>query len=70
MKLLQVILCAGLLARSHVIVSEHFLEVIPRSDGIIPQAEEPVVRRLVKHDGMIVCFDIFISAYGSHGDLV
>ena len=51
MKLLQVILGAGLLAHSHVIVGEDFLEVIPRLDGILPQAEEPVVRRLVKHDG-------------------
>ena len=30
---------------------EDFLEVIPRSDGIFPQAEESVVRRLVKHVG-------------------
>ena len=35
MKLLQVILGIGLLARSHIIVSEDFLEVIPRSDGIL-----------------------------------
>ena len=50
MKLLQVILGAGLLTRSHVIVGEDFLEVIPRSDGILPQVEELVVHRLVKHD--------------------
>ena len=70
MKLLQVILGAGLLARSHVIVGEEFLEVIPRSDGILPQAAEPVVHKLVKHDRKIVCHDIFVSAYGSHADLV
>ena len=70
MKLLQVILGAGLLARSHVIVGEDFLEVIPRSDGILPQPEESVVRRLVEHDGKIVCHYVFISACGSHGDLV
>ena len=49
-KLLQVILGAGLLACSHVIVGEDFLKVIPRSDGILSQAKEPVVHRLVKHD--------------------
>ena len=70
MKLLQIILDAGLLACSHIIVGEDFLEVIPRSDGILPQAEEPVVHKLVKHDRKIVCHDIFISAYGSHGDLI
>ena len=36
MKLLQVILGVGLLVRSHVIIGEDFLEVIPRSDGILP----------------------------------
>ena len=51
MKLFQVILGAELLACSHVVVGEDFLEVIPRSDGIFPQAEESVVRRLVKHVG-------------------
>ena len=35
MKLFQVILGVRLLARGHVIVSEDFLEVIPRSDGIL-----------------------------------
>ena len=35
MKLLQVILGIGLLARSHIIVGEDFLEVIPRSDKIL-----------------------------------
>ena len=39
MKLLQVILGAGLLARSHVVVGEDFLEVVPRSDGVLLQAE-------------------------------
>ena len=51
MKLLQVMLGARLLAHSHIIVSEDFLKVIPRSDGILLQAEETVVHRLVKHDG-------------------
>ena len=36
MKLFKVILGAGLLICSHVVVSEHFLEVVPRSDGVLP----------------------------------
>ena len=36
MKLLWVILGAGMLAHSHVVVGEDFLEVIPRSDGVLP----------------------------------
>ena len=70
MKLLQVILGARLLACGCVIVGEDFLKVVPRSDGVPPQAEEPVICRLVKHDGKIVRHDILISAYGFHGYLV
>ena len=55
MKLLHVVLGARLLARGDVIVGEDFLEVVPRSDGVLPQAKELVVCRLVKHDGKIVC---------------
>ena len=36
MKLLQVILGARLLAHGHVIVGEYFLEVVPRSNGVLP----------------------------------
>ena len=70
MKLLQVILGARLLAHSHVIVGEDFLEVIPRSDGVLLLAEEPVICRLVKHDGKIVHHDIFVSAHVFHGVLI
>ena len=70
MKLLQVVLGAGLLACGHVIVGEDFLEVVPRSDGVIPQAEEPVVCRLIKHDGKIVCHDVFVFARNFHSNLV
>ena len=70
MKLLLVILGAGLLAHSHVIVDEDFLEVVPRSNGVLPQAEELVICRLVKHDRKIVRHDIFVSARGFHNDLV
>ena len=70
MKLLQVILGAGLLARGHVIVIEDFLEVIPRSDGVLLQAKEPIIYRLVKHDRKVVCHDILIFAHGFYGNLV
>jgi hypothetical protein len=51
MRLFQVILGAWLLAGGHVALSEDLLEVIPRSEEVLPQAKEPVVRRLVEHDG-------------------
>ena len=70
MKLLQVILGARLLAGSHVIISEDFLEVVPRPDGVLPQAKEPVICRLVKHDGKIVRHDVFVPTHGFDGNLV
>ena len=70
MKLFQVILGAGLLACSHVVVGEDFLEVIPRSDGVLLQAKESIICRLVNHDRKVVCLDVLISAHGSYGDLV
>ena len=70
MKLLQVVLGAGLLACSHVVLGEDLFEVIPRSDGVLPQARKPVVHRLVEHDRHVVCHDIFTSTCSSHGDLV
>ena len=70
MKLLQVTLGARLLAHGHVIVGEYFLEVVPRLDGVLPQAEELVVCRLVKHDRKIVCHDFFVSAHSFHSNLV
>ena len=70
MKLFQVILGAGLLACSHVAVSEDFLEVIPRLDGVLLQAKEPIICRLVKHDRKVVCLDVLASAHGFYGDLV
>ena len=70
MKLFQVILGAGLLAYSHVVVGKDFLEVIPRSDGVLLQAQEPTIYRLVKHDRKVVCHDVLVSAHGLYGDLV
>ena len=70
MKLFQVIFGVGLLARSHVVIGEDFLEVILRSDGVLLQAKEPIICRLVKHDRKVVCHDILISARSFYGDLV
>ena len=70
MKLFQVILGVGLFSCSHVVVGEDFLEVIPRSDGVLLQAKEPIIYRLVKHDRKVVCHDILIFAHGFYDDLV
>jgi len=70
MKLFQVILGAWLLTGGHVVLGEDLLEVVPRSDGVLPQAKEPVVCRLVNHDGQIICHHIFAFACGPHGDFV
>jgi hypothetical protein len=69
-KLLQVVLGAGLLARSHVILDEDLFEVIPRLDRVLLRAEKPVVHGLVEHDRQVVCHDVFTFARNSHGDLV
>ena len=70
MKLFHVILGAWLLVGGHVVLSEDLLEVVLRSDGVLPQAKEPIVHRLVEHDGQIICHHIIASAYGSHGNLI
>ena len=70
MKLFQVILGARLLACSHVVVSEDFLKVVPRSDGVLLQAKESIICRLVNHDRKVVCHDILVFACDFYGDLV
>ena len=70
MKLFQVILGDGLLACSHVVVGEDFLEVIPRLDGVLLQANELIIFRQVMHDRKVVCHDVLVSAYGFYSDLV
>ena len=61
MNLFKVILSAGLLRCNHVFVSEHFLEVIPRLDGVLLQAKEPIICILVKHDRKVVCHGILVD---------
>ena len=70
MKLFQVILGDGLLACSHVVVGEDFLEVILRSDGVLLQAKEPIICRLVKHDRKVVCHDVLVFPCGFYHDLI
>ena len=70
MKLFQVILGARLFACSHVVVDEDFLVVVPRLDGVLLQAKELIICRLVKHDRKVVCHDILVSTRGFYGDLV
>ena len=70
MKLFQVILGAERLACSHVVIGKDFLKVVPRLDGVLLQAKEPIICRLVKHDKKVVCHDILISAHGFYGDLI
>ena len=70
MKLFQVILGVKLLTCSHVVVGEDFLEVILRSDGVLLQAKEPIICRLVKHDRKVVCHDVLISAHDFYDALV
>ena len=70
MKLFEVIHGAGLLVCSHIVVGEDFLEVIPRSDGVLLQAKEPIICRLVKHDRKVVCYDVLVSARGFYDDLI
>ena len=70
MKLLQIVLGAWMLACGHVFCDESPIEVFPRSDGVRPEAEELVVRRLVEHDGQMVCHHIFTSTSGTHSDLI
>jgi hypothetical protein len=69
-KLLQVVLGARLLGHNLVILGEDLFEVVLRLDGVLPQAEKPVVCGLVEHDRQVVSHDVFTSAYSSHGNLV
>ena len=70
MKLFQVILGAGLLTCGHVVVGEDFLEVIPRLDGVLLQAKEPIICRLVKHDRKVVSHDVLVFACSFYGNLI
>ena len=53
--------------RSHVVVGEDLLQLLPGSNGIWGEACELVHRSWCEHDGKIVCHDTGISPSGTHG---
>ena len=70
MEFLQIILCARLLTRCHVILDKNSLKIILRFDGVLPQAHKPIVGYLVEHDRQIICHYVVVSSGGTYGDLV
>jgi hypothetical protein len=67
---LQIILVAGLLISGHVIVNESPTELSPGVDGAFPQAEKPLVHRLVDDHRQIIDHHIFIAMCCSDNDFV
>ena len=61
MELLRIIFCPRLLARCRVIIDEDFLEIIPRFDGVLPQAHKTIIGRSGEHNRQIVCHYVAIS---------
>ena len=51
---------------SHVVVSEDFLQLFPRSDGVLGKACEPAHGGWREHDGEIICHDIGVSSSGTN----
>jgi len=46
------------------------LKIIPRFDGVLPQAHKPIIGRLGEHNRHIVCHCVAVSPSGTYGDLV
>jgi hypothetical protein len=67
---LQIILVAGLLTSGHVVVDESSPELSPGVDGAFPQAEEPLVCRLVDDHRKVISHDIFIAMCCLDSDFV
>jgi hypothetical protein len=67
---LQIALVAGLLTSGHVVVDESPPKLSPCVDGAFPQAEEPLVHRLVDDHRQVICHDVFIAVRCSDGDFV
>jgi hypothetical protein len=67
---LQIILVVGLLTSGHIVVDESPPELSPGVDGAFPQAEEPLVHRLVDDHRQVTCHDVFIAVRCSDGDFV
>jgi len=67
---LQIILVVGLLTSGHVIVNKSPPELSPGVDGAFPQAEEPLVHRLVDDHGQIIGHHVFLAMCYSNSDFV
>ena len=52
---------------SHVVVSEDFLQLLPRSDGVWGKACELAHGGWREHDGEIICHDVSVSSGGTDG---
>jgi hypothetical protein len=67
---LQIVLVAGLLTSGHVIVDESPPELSLGVDGAFPQAEEPLVCRLIDDHRKVISHDVFIAVRYSDRDFV
>jgi hypothetical protein len=67
---LQIILVAGLLTSGHVIVNESPPELSPGVDRAFPQAEEPLVCRLVDDHRQVIGHHVFIVVRCSDRDFI
>jgi hypothetical protein len=67
---LQIILVAGLLTSGHVVIDESPPELSPGVDGAFPQAEEPLVRRLVDDHRQVIGHHVFIAVRCSDSDFI
>jgi hypothetical protein len=66
----QIILVARLLTSGHVVVDESPLELSLGVDGAFPQAEEPLVRRLVDDHRQVIGHHVFITVRCSDYDFI
>ena len=70
MEFLQKILHARLLTHCHVILNKNSLKIIPRFNGVLPQAHKPIIGRLGEHNRQIVCHYVAVSPGGTYDDVV
>ena len=60
--------CSWSFACSHVVLDEHSLDIIPRSDGIRSQTCEPVHYGGFEHDRQIICHYVGASSGRTHNN--
>jgi hypothetical protein len=66
----QIVLVAGLLTSGYVVVDESPPELSPGVDGAFPQAEEPLVHRLVDDHRQVIGHHVFITVHCSDYDFI